>query len=49
MSEKLTREAESLLPEMVTLRRDLHACPELGNHLPQTRARGLADLEPLDL
>lgn len=49
MSQKLTREAESLLPEMVTLRRDLHACPELGNTLPQTRARVLADLETLDL
>ena len=49
MSQKLTREAKSLLPEMVKLRRDLHACPELGNALPQTRARVLAELEPLGL
>ena len=49
MTQNLLEESASLLPEMVLLRRDLHACPELGNDLPQTRARVLAALEPLGL
>lgn len=43
------REATSILPELVTLRRDLHANPELGLDLPETQQRVLRDLEPLGL
>ena len=39
--------ARALLPEMVALRRDLHAHPELGNQLPRTRERVLEALRPL--
>ena len=44
-------EARDLLAGMVDLRRDLHAWPEVGNHLPHTREAVLAALEglPLDI
>lgn len=35
--------------DLVTLRRDLHQYPELGNDLPRTQARVLQDLEGLPL
>ena len=41
-------EANELLPDAVTLRRKLHANPELGLDLPETRAavlEALADIE----
>lgn len=42
-------EASNFLPEVIELRRKIHANPELGNHLPQTTAAVLASLEGLDL
>ncbi len=42
-------EATSFLPEVVELRRKIHANPELGNHLPETTAAVLESLEGLDL
>lgn len=42
-------EATAILPELQTLRRDLHANPELGLQLPETQQRVLRDLEPLGL
>ncbi|MBO6555432.1 MAG: amidohydrolase [Pseudomonadales bacterium] len=42
-------EASSFLPEVVELRRKIHANPELGNHLPETTAAVLESLEGLDL
>lgn len=39
----------ALLPNLQRLRRDLHATPEVGLHLPLTQARVLADLEGLGL
>lgn len=43
--------AQDLLPDVVALRRDLHRRPELGNDLPETRARVLEALDglPLDI
>ena len=41
--------AARLHPELRTLRRAIHAEPELGNDLPRTQARVLAALEGLDL
>lgn len=41
--------AAEILPDLVALRRELHADPEIGRHLPRTQARVLAALEGLDL
>jgi len=41
--------AEAALPRMRALRRRLHAHPEVGLHLPETRAAVLESLEGLDL
>jgi len=45
----LQREAEDLMPSVIDLRRALHRTPELGNHLPETRALVLEALTDLDL
>ncbi|MBP3035408.1 amidohydrolase [Arthrobacter sp. zg-ZUI100] len=42
-------EAQTILPELVALRRALHADPETGNDLPRTQERILAALAGLDL
>lgn len=42
-------EATGFLPEVVELRRKIHANPELGNQLPETTAAVLEALEGLDL
>ncbi len=42
-------EAEDFLPEVVELRRKIHANPELGNQLPETTAAVLDALDGLDL
>lgn len=42
-------EARDLLDDAISLRRDLHQWPELGNELPRTRERVLAALEGLPL
>ncbi|MFT5209843.1 MAG: amidohydrolase [Flavobacterium sp.] len=42
-------EAYQVLPEVIELRRKIHARPELGNHLPETRAAVLDSLEGLGL
>ncbi len=49
--ETVREEARDLLDGMVELRRELHAWPEVGNHLPHTREAVLAALEglPLDI
>ena len=49
--ETVRDEARDLLDGMVELRRELHAWPEVGNHLPHTRDAVLAALEglPLDI
>lgn len=44
-----TAEVDALVPELVALRRTLHANPELGLHLPLTRAAVLEALKPLEL
>ena len=41
--------AEAILPEIIALRRKIHAHPELGNQLPQTTKTVLAALQDLDL
>jgi amidohydrolase len=45
----LLEEAKELLPELVALRRAIHAEPELGLELPKTRAKLLERLEALPL
>jgi hippurate hydrolase len=45
----LLEEAEQLLPELVALRRAIHAEPELGLALPKTREKVLERLEALPL
>ena len=45
MSQMFLDEAQALLPELVALRRELHADPETGNDLPRTQQRVLAALE----
>ena len=45
----LLAEAQDLLPEVVELRRRIHAQPELGLHLPATQATVLDALAELDL
>ncbi|GAA3630687.1 M20 family metallopeptidase [Kineosporia mesophila] len=42
-------DTDHLLPNLVALRRRLHATPELGLHLPQTQATVLEALAGLDL
>ncbi|WP_349828397.1 M20 metallopeptidase family protein [Brevibacterium litoralis] len=42
-------EAPALLPDLQTLRRALHADPEVGNDIPRTRDRVLAALDGLPL
>lgn len=42
-------QAKGLLPHAVTLRREIHRHPELGNDLPRTRAAVLRALQDLDL
>jgi hippurate hydrolase len=49
MSIDFPREAQALAPDLIALRRALHADPELGNNLPRTQARVLAALEGLPL
>lgn len=48
-SDSLRAEARRMLPDAIALRRELHAFPELGNHLPKTRERVLLALSPLGL
>lgn len=45
----LLDDARTLLPELVALRRGIHADPELGLDLPRTQQRVLDALAPLDL
>ncbi|MDJ0786338.1 MAG: M20 family metallopeptidase [Myxococcota bacterium] len=47
--EPLLESARKLQPDVVALRRAIHAEPELGLDLPKTQARVLAALEPLGL
>jgi amidohydrolase len=47
-TDTLTR-AEQILPEIISLRRKIHANPELGNHLPETTAAVIESLAGLDL
>ena len=42
-------EAQSLLPDIIDLRRRIHANPELGYDLPQTTAAVLDAISGLDL
>lgn len=49
MTSNWTRDAEALLPDLVTLRRAIHVEPELGLHNPKTLARIKAALEGLPL
>lgn len=42
-------EAQSLLPDIIELRRRIHANPELGNDLPKTTAAVLDAISDLDL
>ena len=46
---ELMAEAGELLPDAVTLRRKIHANPELGLDLPETRATVLDSLDGLEL
>ncbi|WP_223691541.1 M20 metallopeptidase family protein [Leifsonia poae] len=41
--------AETILPGLVALRREIHADPETGSQLPRTQARILTALRPLGL
>ena len=43
------QEAQALLPDLVSLRRELHQDPEVGLDLPRTQARILEALQGLDL
>ncbi|MEU6794651.1 M20 family metallopeptidase [Nonomuraea wenchangensis] len=45
----MREEALRILPELVRLRREIHADPELGLRLPRTQQRVLAALQGLDL
>ena len=47
----ILEQANDIFDETVTLRRELHKWPELGNHLPRTRDAVLAALQglPLDI
>jgi amidohydrolase len=48
-SDKLMAEAAELMSDAVTLRRKIHANPELGLDLPETRAALLDSLQGIDL
>ncbi|MED7928025.1 M20 family metallopeptidase [Nonomuraea sp. LP-02] len=45
----MREEAQRILPELVRLRREIHADPELGLRLPRTQQRVVAALQGLDL
>lgn len=45
----LLEQANDVFDDMVSLRRDLHRWPEVGNHLPRTRERVLEALEGVAL
>ncbi len=45
----LTEDAKQLHGDLVRLRRELHAAPEVGLHLPRTQERVLAALDGLPL
>ncbi|GAB3253882.1 M20 metallopeptidase family protein [Arthrobacter pigmenti] len=49
MTVDFAREAQDIAEELITLRRDLHRNPELGNDLPKTQAQVLAALQNLPL
>jgi hippurate hydrolase len=49
MTSGWTRDAEAILPDLVTLRRAIHVEPELGLHNPKTLAKIKAALEGLPL
>ena len=49
LADTLREEARELLDETVTLRRELHRWPELGNDLPVTRETVLGALDGLPL
>lgn len=46
---RLRADSAALLPDLQRLRRELHADPEIGRHLPRTQAKILAALDGLDL
>lgn len=46
---ELLAEGKTLLPELQELRRELHANPEIGLHLPRTQAAVISALADLDL
>jgi amidohydrolase len=48
-TDSLMREAAELMPAAVALRRKIHANPELGLYLPQTRAAVLEALDGIEL
>lgn len=48
-TERFIAEGAALLPELVTLRRSIHAEPEVGLQLPETQRKVLAALDPPDL
>ncbi|MGW5641632.1 M20 metallopeptidase family protein [Saccharopolyspora sp. NPDC003752] len=48
-AERFIARGKALLPELVALRRAIHAEPELGLHLPETQRKVIAALAPLDL
>ncbi|HET7414691.1 MAG TPA: M20 family metallopeptidase, partial [Arthrobacter sp.] len=49
MTVDFAREAQDIAEELITLRRELHQNPELGNDLPKTQAQVLAALQNLPL
>jgi amidohydrolase len=49
IAERVYSEADALLPELVALRRAIHAEPELGLHTPKTTAKIKAALKGLPL
>lgn len=49
MTVDFAREAQDIAAELITLRRELHQNPELGNDLPKTQAQVLAALQNLPL
>ena len=48
-TKQLHDEARAQLPDAIALRRAMHACPELGNDLPETRRLVLEALADLDV
>ncbi|MFD0901393.1 M20 metallopeptidase family protein [Actinomadura sediminis] len=49
LGERFVARGTALLPELVALRRAIHAEPEVGLHLPETQRRVLDALAPLGL